>query len=110
MIPLLIAGRVISNRVFLLALVRAPVDRGVKKVRNRRGVTEGLDLSFLGRRDGVGGACDGSGGGDLEDLLVDLNVLREGGVLGASNEDISRESEEAMGPMNVANLEAYVML
>jgi hypothetical protein len=99
MIPLLIAGRVISNSAFLLALVRAPVDRGVKKVRNRRGVTDGLDLSFLGRRDGVGGAWDGSGGGDLEDLLVDLNVLRDGGVLGASNEDTPREPEEAIGSM-----------
>jgi hypothetical protein len=48
MIPLLIIGRVISKRAFLLALVRAPVDRGVKNVRNRRGVIDGLDFSFLG--------------------------------------------------------------
>jgi hypothetical protein len=68
----LIAGAVISNKAFL---VRAPVDRGVKKVRNLRGVTEGLDLSFLGRRVGVGGMGEGGGGGDLDDLLVDLNVL-----------------------------------
>jgi hypothetical protein len=47
----------------------------------------------------VGGACDGNGGGDLEDLLVDLNVLVEGGVLGASNEDTSRKPEEAIGSM-----------
>jgi hypothetical protein len=45
---------------------------------------------------GVGGTCDGKGGGDIDDRFADLNVLWGGGVLGASSEETSRESEEAM--------------
>ena len=66
----------------------------MKNRRNRRGVTEGLVLCFLGIRVGVGGDCGGEeGGAGGEDVMMEPERrFGVGGISGRVKEDMMKLS------------------